>query len=109
MPLFSEAQILPLQKLLKLASVLVMFKIHHELVPAVIYNIFTKRHNCCTYDTRQKNTYELPNIKIRLAHRSVFHHGPVLFNTFLRNPDIGLNTSVHVFKRKQKALYYYII
>ena len=53
-PLFKQLNILPLDKLIFHRIELFMYKIHHNMHPSVINEMYVQNHNIYVYNTRQK-------------------------------------------------------
>ena len=79
-----------------------MFKYIKDLLPPVFRNFFIYNTNVHSYPTRICNNIHLNNPKTALAHKSLRHHGPDVWNTL---PDfIKQTTFLNSFKRKMKEL-----
>ena len=80
-----------------------MFKVHHNLLPNIITNLFTKRNQSAHKTTRQSEHYNLPPIGGNVLEKSIFTQSPIIFNKLIKDSKIELNTSIHSFKRYVKA------
>ena len=73
-PLFIKAKILPLNYIYLLSVLSFMFKVHHNKLPIVIQDIFTKRHTISAQTTRQTDFLNIPIYKSAIAKKSIFCH-----------------------------------
>ena len=56
-PLFKQLNTLPLDKLIFHRIGLFMYKIHHNMHPSVINEMYVQNHNIYDYNTRQNFSY----------------------------------------------------
>ena len=103
LPLFIKANILPLNVIYTSEVSSFMFKVHHNLLPNIITNLFTKRNQSVHKTTRQSEHYNLPPIGGNVLEKSIFTQSPIIFNKLIKDSKIELNTSIHSFKRYVKA------
>ena len=57
-----------------------MFKYTKDALPQVFRNVFLYNRNVHSYPTRTRNNIHLNNPKLLLAHKSLRHHGPDVWN-----------------------------
>ena len=79
-----------------------MFKYNKEWLPPVFSNFFSYNKSLHSYPTRSRNNFHLNNPKIILAHKSLRHHGPDIWNSL--QDDIKEVTLLNSFKRRMKDL-----
>ena len=101
-PLFHQLKILKVDDINVLQTSLFMFKYKKEALPTIFRNYFTYNRNIHSYPTRTRNNIHLHNPKILLAHKSLRHHGPDIWNTL---PDFMKEIShLNCFKRNMKKM-----
>ena len=101
-PLFSRLKLFKVHDINTLQIAIFMFKYHYEMLPPVFTNFFSYNSSLHSYPTRTCNNIHLNNPRILLAHKTLRHHGPDIWNTlpdFLKR--IKFLTS---FKRKLKTM-----
>ena len=77
-----------------------MFKYTKGVLPQVFIDFFQYNRNLHSYPTRTRNNIHLNNPKLLLAHKSLRHHGPDVWNAL---PDhIKYVPFFKSFKRKMK-------
>ena len=96
-PLFKNLGILPLKLMYKFQLAIFMFKVYHNMHPAVIIKYFKVNTNT---RTRQYGQYRIPSHKCQSFEKSVVIQGPKLFNELINN--LELNSSIHSFKKVLK-------
>ena len=102
-PLFKQLKTLKLQDIHTYQTALFMFKHSKNLLP-FFQDTFIPNSNIHSYPTRHRNDFHLSNPKLLLAHRSIRHHGPDIWNSL---PDhIKSRTSVFSFKATIKKVLY---
>ena len=57
-----------------------MFKYVKSVLPPIFSNFFTYNRNIHSYPTRTRNNIHLNNPKTLIAHKSLRHHGPDIWN-----------------------------
>ena len=57
-----------------------MFRYKKHLLPQVFNNFFSFNRNVHSYPTRNRDNIHLNNPRILLAHKSLKHHGPDIWN-----------------------------
>ena len=101
-PLFYELKILKVYDINILHTALFMFRYTKELLPPIFSNLFVYNRNVHSYPTRTSNNIHLNNPKILIAHKSLRHHGPDIWNTL---PNfIKQSTYLNRFKRIMKKM-----
>lgn len=104
-PLFKIHNILPINELYEYSVCNFMFKVHHNLTPSVVTELFKKRSTICRYITRQGNHFNIPLIRTSLAFRgSIYRKGPLLFNDCLKNYNVNCTLSTFQYHHKQQLL-----
>ena len=100
-PLFHRLKTLKVQDIHSLQTSIFMFKFSHDLLPALFHNTFQRNANIHSYPTRRSNDYHLENPKIILAHKSIKHHGPDVWNSL---PDaVKQSCALYSFKSLLKT------
>ena len=91
-PLFHQLNILKVHDINVLQTAIFMFKYTKDALPQVLRNF--------SYPTRTRNNIHLNNPKLLLAHKSLRHHGPDVWNAL---PDhVKHLPFIKSFKRKMK-------
>ena len=80
-PLFHQLKILKVHDINILQTSIFMFKYTKNVLPPIFNDLFTYNRNIHSYPTRTCNNIHLQNPKILLAHKSLRHHGPDVWNT----------------------------
>ena len=80
-PLFRQLKILKVHDINILQTSIFMFKYTKNVLPPIFNDLFTYNRNIHSYPTRTCNNIHLQNPKILLAHKSLRHHGPDVWNT----------------------------
>ena len=96
--LFSELNILQLNKIFKLQVLLFVFRFKNYLLPRVFDNFFIPTQNVHGYNTRQCFDFYPPRMMTCLGQKSVRYLGCLFWNTL----DIKIKRgtmSLHVFKK----------
>ena len=101
-PLFHHLKIFKIHDINTLQIAIFMHKYHYERLPPVFTNFFSYNNNLHSYPTRTCNNIHLNNPRILLAHKTLRHHGPDIWNT-LPNLLKQIN-SISSFKRSIKEL-----
>ena len=99
-PLFINCNILPFMKQFQYTICMFMFKVHHNFVPSVITNLFTKRFNISNRETRQAYHFHIPMVVSAHTQSTIYYNGPVVFNKLCTS--MNLNCSIHTFKKHLK-------
>ena len=101
-PLFHKLNILKVHDINILQTSIFMFKYTKDLLPPIFNNLFTYNRNIHSYPTRTCNNIHLRNPKLLLAHKSLRHHGPDVWNTL---PNFIKETPfLNFFKRLMKTI-----
>ena len=79
-PLFYELKTLKVSDINTLQNLLFMFKYTNKLLPHSFKNFFTLNSAIHSYPTRNSPNFHLVNPKLLIAHKSIRHHGPDLWN-----------------------------
>ena len=101
-PLFHRLKVFKIHEINTLQIALFMFKYSNELLPPVFNNFFSYNKNLHSYPTRSRDDIHLNNPKILLAHKSLRHHGPDVWNSLPGN--IKEVTLLNSFKKEVKGL-----
>ena len=98
-PLFKQLKTLKMHDIHTYHSAIFMFKYFKNVLP-FFHNVFVQNHTIHSYPTRHRNDIHLTNPKYLLAHKSIRHHGPDIWNSL---PDeIKQRTSLFSFKATMK-------
>ena len=81
--LFHRLKVLKVHDINYLQIAIFMFKYNKEMLPPVFNGFFSYNNNLHSYPTRTCNNIHLSNPKILLAHKSLRHHGPDIWNSLL--------------------------
>ncbi len=93
-------------KLLKLDDIITfklgtfMNKLKYNKLPSVIPHMFVSNENIHSHNTRNKNGYLIPSVKINCRKFTVGYAGPILWNSFPQQ----LRQLPSVFKKKLKSI-----
>jgi len=98
-PLFKQLNTLKVHDLHTYQSAIFMFKHTTHLLP-FFHDAFTQNTNIHSYPTRHSSDFHLNNPKLLIAHRSIRHHGPDIWNSLPE--QIHLCTSLFSFKATMK-------
>ena len=82
-PLFSELKTLHIFDINTLQSL--MYKYKNKLLPESFKDFFTLNSDIHSYPTRNSQNFHLVNPRLLIAHTSIRHHGPDLWNTLPDN------------------------
>ena len=99
-PLFYQLKVLKVQDINVLQTAKFMFKYTKDVLPHVFRNLFLYNRNFHSYPTRTRNNIHLNNPKLLIAHKSLRHHGPDVWNALPNN--IKQSPFLNPFKRKLK-------
>ena len=97
-PLFHKLKVFKIHDINTLQIALFMFKYNKELLPPVFSNFFSYNKNIHSYPTRSRNDIHLNNPKNLLAHKSLRHHGPEIWNSL--PVDIKSEILLNTFKKE---------
>ena len=95
-PLFKNRHTLKLEDIHTFQTAIFMFKYVNNLLPLSFQTFFTYNTTIHSYPTRQSRNFHLNNPKTLLAHKSIRHHGPDVWNSLPTN--IKERTALHSFK-----------
>ena len=101
-PLFNRLKVLKIHDINTLQIAIFMFKYNYDMLPPVFTNFFSYNSNFHSYPTRTCNNMHLNNPKILLAHKTLRHHGPDIWNTLPNT--LKQITSLTLFKRSIKEV-----
>ena len=79
-PLFKQLNILPLDKLIFHRIGLFMYKIHHNMHPSVINEMYVQNHNIYDYNTRQKFQLHVSKGQIDLYAKGFYCSSILIWN-----------------------------
>ena len=101
-PLFHHLKFLKVFDINKLQTAIFMFKYCKGILPPVFNSFFALNKALHSYPTRTCNNIHVNNPKMLLAHRSLRHHGPDIWNNL---PDYTKQiTFLNSFKRIIKQI-----
>ena len=101
--LFNRLKVLKVHDINSLQIAIFMFKYNKEMLPPVFNGFFLYNNNIHSYPTRACNNIHLRNPKILLAHKSLRHHGPDIWNSL---PDsIKENSTLTSFIKAIKTIF----
>ena len=96
-PLFYRLKVLKVNDINTLFTGMFMFKYTKNALPSVFNNLFSYNRCFHTYPTRNRNNIHLNNPRRLLAHKSLRHHGPDIWNAI---PEIIKQSAfLKIFKR----------
>ena len=101
-PLFLSLKTLKIDDIHKYQTAIFMFKYTHNLLP-FFHNAFSLNTDVHAYPTRHRNDFHLNNPKLLLAHKSIRHNGPDIWNSL--PPHIKQCTSLYSFKANTKKYF----
>jgi len=99
-PIFKNLKILTLNDIHTLHTSIFMYKYTTNLLPPSFSNFFNYNANIHSYPTRHSSDFHLHNPKTLIAHKSIRHHGPDIWNS-LPQP-LKRMTSLSSFKAATK-------
>ena len=99
-PLFYQLKTLKIYDVHTFQTAIFMYKFSKKILPSTFQKTFTYNSNIHSYPTRHSSDIHLNNPKILLAHRSIRHHGPDIWNSLPEN--IKLCSSLYSFKALMK-------
>lgn len=101
-PLFHQLKTLTLFDINSLHSLLFIYKYLNNMLPHSFQNFYTLNNAVHSYPTRSSSYIHLVNPKLLIAHKSIRHHGPDLWNPL---PEvIKSSTTLSSFKSKVKTM-----
>ena len=80
-PIFKDLRVLKVADINLLQTALFMYKLNLNIIPDKFQSLFTKNNQIHTHHTRNANKYHLSNPKTSLAHNSIIHKGPDVWNS----------------------------
>ena len=80
-PLFKKLKTLKVFDINTLQVAIFMFKYCNNQLPTSFQNLFTLNNTIHSYPTRNSRNFHLINPKLIMAHKSIRHHGPDLWNS----------------------------
>ena len=99
-PIFQNQKLLKVEDIHTYQTSIFMYKDTTNLLPRSFQSFFTLNTNIHSYPTRRSADFHLNNPKTLLAHKSIRHHGPDIWNSL---PDtVKSRTSLHSFKASAK-------
>ena len=101
-PLFKELKTLNVFDINSLQCLVFMYKYKNNLLPQSFHNFFTLNSDIHSYPTRISSDFHLINPKLLIAHKSIRHHGPDLWNSLPES--IKSSNSIYSFKRLVKKM-----
>ena len=101
-PLFHALKVLKIHDINVLQTGIFMFKYTHNSLPQVFSNLFSFNSNLHQYPTRNRDNIHLNNPKILLAHKSLRHYGPDVWNALPTH--MKQLSYLNNFKRKLKIM-----
>ena len=101
-PIFYKLKTLTVFDIHSLQSLLLMFKYVNNMLPLSFKNFFITNNTIHSYPTSNSSNFHLVNPKLLIAHRSIRHHGPDLWNSL---PEcIKSCHTLYSFKAKVKRM-----
>ena len=100
-PLFHQLKTLKIDDIHTFQTAIFMFKFSRNTLPTTFQTSFTYNSNVHDYATRRSSDIHLTNPKILLAHKTIRHHGPDVWNSLPEN--IKLCSSLYSFKAVMKS------
>ena len=101
-PLFHKLKTLTVFDINSMQSLLLMFKYLNNMLPLSFQNFYTMNKTIHSYPTRNSSNFHLVNPKLLIAHKSIRHHGPDLWNSLPES--IKICRSLYSFKAKVKIM-----
>ena len=99
-PLFYRMKILKVNDINTLFTGMFMFKYTKNTLPSVFDNFFLYNRSFHSYPTRNRDNIHLNNPRLLLAHKSIRHHGPDIWNAI--PTTIKQSAFLKTFKRRLK-------
>ena len=95
-PIFKKLKTLKAEDIHTFQTAIFMYKYVTNLLPPSFQNFFTYNSNIHSYPTRRSTDFHLNNPRTLLAHKTIRHHGPDIWNSF---PDtLKSRTTLSSFK-----------
>ena len=101
-PIFNRYHILKIHDINFLQTALFMFRYNAKILPSYFQNLFQSNREIHSYPTRHVSDIHLTNPKTLLAHKSIRHTGPDVWNSL--SPQIRSISSARSFKKSVKSL-----
>ena len=101
-PLFFQTSILPVSELHDYQIALFMYRFQTNDLPSSFNSMFCLNSSIHNYPTRTSLNIHLTNPKTSLAHRSIRHTGPDMWNSL--PPDVISSSSKSTFKLRMKKM-----
>ena len=79
-PLFCKLKTLKITDINSLQVAIFMFKYSNNQLPSSFQSLFTLNNTIHSYQTRNSQNFHLTNPKLIIAHKSIRHYGPDLWN-----------------------------
>jgi hypothetical protein len=95
-PLFDKLQILTLSKIYVYRILLFLYKFENNLLPETFQSLFTRRRDIHSYETRQRNNLNIPNIGSQVIKNSFFYNAVMIYNTYA--PKFNFSSKPNTFK-----------
>ena len=102
-PIFKRLKVLKIDDIHTYLTAIFMYKYTTNLLPSSFVNFFSYNANIHSYPTRHSRDFHLNNPKTLLAHKSIRHHGPDIWNSLPET--LKSRTSLYSFKATAKTLY----
>ena len=102
-PLFYQLNVLKVNDINSFQTAIFMFRYTKNSLPQTFNDYFLYNKNVHSYPTRARNDIHLNNPRILLAHKSLRHHGPDVWNA-LPNYLKQFTSFLKPFKRKLKRI-----
>ena len=102
-PLFKDRKTLKLEDIHTFQTAIFMFKYVTNMLPSPFQTFFNYNTNIHTYPTRHSSDFHLNNPRTLLAHKSIRHHGPDVWNSL--PPTLKARTALHSFKITAKKYF----
>ena len=102
-PIFCRLKTLKITDIYNLQTAIFMYKFSNNLLPLSFRSFFEYNKNIHTYPTRHSSDFHLVNPKTLLAHKSIRHVGPDIWNSLPLT--IKSSTRLFTFKALTKRMY----
>ena len=99
-PIFKKQKSLKVEDIHTFQTSIFMYKYNTNLLPLSFQSFFTYNANIHSYPTRRSTDFHLNNPRTLLAHKSIRHHGPDIWNSLPES--VKSRTSLHSFKATAK-------
>ena len=90
-PLFASLKLMPLSRLYEYRMIMFLFKYHNSQVPTVLNDIFLRNSDVHRYNTRNADSFIVPEFCNEIFKRSFIYNGVVVYNKAIKHFDFSVS------------------